>query len=165
MWQRLKKLLGQVQHHCRICICLHGLDVNFVKCFSFVFQAVTVHEGQSMAEVGLCPTSRTSWQENISYGSTAPLHCGWAPACTQLRKVFLLAGMAINRALLEPRGDGHLPVHSVLKDKHDTISLISLGKQHPMFSGMPGRLILLETSKHKLTASHNSLTKETKKKS
>lgn len=119
MWQRLKKLLGQFQHHCRICICLHGLDVNFVKCFSFASRQ-SLHEGQSLAEVGctLLPAQAGSC------GSTAPFHCGWAPACTQLRKVFLLAGMAINRALLEPRGDGHPPVHSVLKDKHATISLI-----------------------------------------
>lgn len=97
MWQRLKKLVGQVQHDCRICVCLHGLTMSFVKSFSFVFKAVAVYEGQSMAD---------------------------APACIQLRKIFLLAGMAINRALLEPRGDGRLPVHSVLKDKHYTISFI-----------------------------------------
>lgn len=57
MWQRLKKLLGQVQHHCRICVCLRELNVNFVKRFSFVFKAVTVHEGQSMAEGGAVPYS------------------------------------------------------------------------------------------------------------
>lgn len=90
-----------------------------MKCFSFASRQ-SLHEGQSLAEVGctLLPAQAGSC------GSTAPLHCGWAPACTQLRKVFLLAGMAINRALLEPRGDGHPPVHSVLKDKHATISLI-----------------------------------------
>lgn len=124
MWQRLKKLLGQVQHHCRICVCLHGLHVNFVKCFSFVSEALTVHEGLSTDQGGAVPYSCTNWQESISYSSTAPLHRAWAPERAQLRKMFLLAGMAINRALPEPRGDGCLHVHSVLKDKHNTIPFI-----------------------------------------
>lgn len=75
-------------------------------------------------KVGLCPTPCTNWQESISYSSTAPLHRVWAPARAQLRKMFLLSGMAINRALPEPRGDGCLHVHSVLKDKHNTIPFI-----------------------------------------
>lgn len=82
-----------------------------------------MHEGQSTAEGGAVPYSphklageRQLW----------PLRCGWALAFAQLRKMFLHAGMAINRALLEPHGDGHLPVHLVLRDKHDTISLIPI---------------------------------------
>jgi len=44
-----------------------------------------------------------------------------SPLC---QKTFLLARMATNRELLEPHGDGHLPSHAMLKDKHNTISLV-----------------------------------------
>lgn len=80
MWQILEKLLGEAQHHCEICVCLQGLTIRLVKCFSFVFEAIATHEGKKVAEGKAVPRSQTSRQESSSYSPTAPLRCGWAPA-------------------------------------------------------------------------------------
>lgn len=80
MWQRLKKLVGQVQHHCRICVCLHGLIVNLVKHFILVFEAAAVHEGQSMAEGGAVPHSlhKLAGEHQLRLHGSPPL---WVGSC------------------------------------------------------------------------------------
>jgi len=76
MWQSLKRLLGEAQCHCEICVGLHGLTGSFVKHFSFVFDATATQKGQSVAEGETVLCSWTSRQESGSYSPVAPLCCG-----------------------------------------------------------------------------------------
>lgn len=63
------------------------------------------------------PSAVAGLLRGVSFG-----HSCLASALGQ--KMFLLARMATNRVLLEPRGDGYLPGHAVLKDKHDAVSFV-----------------------------------------
>lgn len=156
MWQSLKKLLGQAQHHCEICVCLHGLTVSFVKRFSFVFGAIAMHEGQSVAEGKAVPCSWTSRQESSSYGPVAPLCCGWAPAQSQLWS--FVPGICSGPENVSSCQDGNkqsatratwwwIPAWPCSAKGQAWCNffcpdIISLGKQQPTFLGLSGRLIL-----------------------